>query len=111
MDTASTNDVHVEKSQEEFVSLDPVHEETTVDQEEQDDFNDFDDDNEFDNGFVNADDNDDEFGDFDDFEPATDFSQEPQSENDIQQAEEIDDNQPTTPTEATIYVRFFKQKK
>lgn len=107
MDTASTNDVHVEKSQEEFVSLDPVHEETTVDQEEQDDFNDFDDDNEFDNGFVNADDNDDEFGDFDDFEPATDFSQEPQSENDIQQAEEIDDNQPTTPTEATIYVRFF----
>ncbi|CEG64931.1 hypothetical protein RMATCC62417_01822 [Rhizopus microsporus] len=108
MDTASTNDVHVEKSQEEFVSLDPVHEETTVDQEEQDDFNDFDDDNEFDNGFVNADDNDDEFGDFDDFEPATDFSQEPQSENDIQQAEEIDDNQPTTPTEATIYTEVLE---
>ncbi|CAO3696337.1 unnamed protein product [Rhizopus stolonifer] len=74
-----------------------------------DDFGDFSDD-EFGNDFVNANE-DDDFGDFDDFEQGTDFSEEQHQENFSSKNFELEekDIQPTTHTEANIYIKTLEK--
>ncbi|KAI9252630.1 hypothetical protein BY458DRAFT_522912 [Sporodiniella umbellata] len=100
-----TNSAEANNNKTDFVSFDYPSTDST-----KDDFNKFEDfsDDGFDDGFVNANNNDDDFGDFDDFEETNDFPQDFNTPNNNEN-EGPEKDQPSTPTEADIYVEALEK--